>query len=188
MTVVSVRVSSFTCLPGCTFGACTNKMVHAMVLQTLFCMCLFGSCAVAHLNRFCLYFSLYVLLYIIFHAESFLVHADLTFACTEAFRAYDFLVYSPGLWVPPTFLLVVLFFACSLFTAALGRGAWRIPPFCLQPRVNESILPFLQFSVVGTSLLGHLYGCGSINPFTGPPLWLWVSGLKALLLCCCPRT
>ena len=66
------------------------------------------------------------------------------------------------------FSFVGLVLSRSVLSAAMGLGAWRIPPFCLQPRVNESFCLFPQFSVDGVS---HF----------GPPPWSWVSGLLTLL-------
>ena len=79
-------------------------------------------------------------------------------------------------------------FTRSVSSAAIGRGAWRIPPFCLQPRVYESIFLFPQFSVVVESLEWATPLGVDSKSLSGAASRRWIAGLLTLLRCCCPRT
>ena len=48
----------------------------------------------------------------------------------------------------------------SVLSAAIRLGAWRIPPFGLQPRVIENSAISLSFLWLAFPVLGHLPGCG----------------------------
>ena len=67
-------------------------------------------------------------------------------------------------------------------------GLGEFPPFCLQPRVYESIFLFPQFSVVVVSLEWATPLGVDSKSLSGAASRRWIAGLLTLLRCCRPRT